>query len=171
MALKTARYPNVGRNLTYPTLGLIGEVGEVAEIWATQGLTDSTKGENLLEYGDVLWYYATACHELGLELSALPAYRSFYVDTFQGLQRLFPTAFTTWEDVKPMANEMVYKACLCANIVKKIQRDDAGNLTEEKRRLLLNYLSNSFVSWANLLCQFDVDLNQVALDNIKKLNG
>jgi NTP pyrophosphatase (non-canonical NTP hydrolase) len=28
---KTAKYPNVGNNFIYPTLGLCGEAGEVAE--------------------------------------------------------------------------------------------------------------------------------------------
>ena len=30
-ARETARYPDVGRNTTYPTLGLCGEAGEVAD--------------------------------------------------------------------------------------------------------------------------------------------
>lgn len=30
-AAKTARYPDVGNNLVYPTLGLTGEAGEVAD--------------------------------------------------------------------------------------------------------------------------------------------
>ena len=30
-AVETAKYPNVGRNFVYPTLGLVGEAGEVAE--------------------------------------------------------------------------------------------------------------------------------------------
>jgi NTP pyrophosphatase (non-canonical NTP hydrolase) len=170
LALKTARYPNVGKNLTYPILGLIGEVGEVAELWATQGLTDSFKGDNLLEYGDVLWYYATCCHELGHKLADLPSFRSFYIDSFQGLQKLFPNV-ATWDNVKSTANKMMYTANLTANIVKKIQRDDAGNLTTEKKIRLMEYLADSFLAWSDLLVQFEVDLAKVAEDNIKKLNG
>jgi hypothetical protein len=170
LALKTARYPNVGKNLTYPILGLIGEVGEVGELWEFPGLTDSTRGEHLLEYGDILWYYATTCYELGYTLSDLLTFRDFYIDSFNALEKFFPR-IATWEEVRAVGNKMMYKANLTANIVKKIQRDDAGNLTTEKKIRLMEYLADSFLAWSDLLVQFEVDLAKVALDNIKKLNG
>lgn len=171
LALKTARYPNVGKNLTYPILGLIGEVGEVGELVSLRDLPYSTQGNNLLEYGDILWYYATCCYELGINLSDLLSEKRIFVTSFQGLQSCFVTENTTWSEVIDMSNKMSYNACLTANIVKKIQRDDAGNLTTEKRTRLVGYLAESFFNWANLLSQFEVDLSKVAEDNIKKLNG
>jgi NTP pyrophosphatase (non-canonical NTP hydrolase) len=73
-ALKTAVYPNIGQNLTYPVLGLCGETGEVAEkikkvIRDNDGiLTDSTRDTIALELSDVAWYLAVLAHELGYSL-------------------------------------------------------------------------------------------------------
>ncbi len=72
---KTALYPNLGSNYVYPTLGLAGEAGEVAEkikkaIRDDQGkITDQKKSEIEKELGDVLWYAAQIATELGLTLN------------------------------------------------------------------------------------------------------
>lgn len=74
---KTAVYPNVGDNLVYPALGLCGESGEVAEkvkklIRDKGGVLD---GETRLalkkELGDVLWYHARLCSELGFTMESV----------------------------------------------------------------------------------------------------
>ena len=68
-------YPGRGNNLTYPTLGLSGESGEVAEkvkklIRDKGGVLDDTVRADLgKELGDVLWYVAQLCSELGLSMS------------------------------------------------------------------------------------------------------
>jgi len=70
----TARYPDLGNNLIYPTLGLAGEAGEVAEkvkklIRDRNGLVDDAfKHDLALELGDVLWYLAQLATELGTTL-------------------------------------------------------------------------------------------------------
>ena len=70
----TARYPDLGNNLIYPTLGLAGEAGEVAEkvkklIRDRNGLVDDAfKHDLALELGDVLWYLAQLATELGMTL-------------------------------------------------------------------------------------------------------
>ncbi len=74
-ARETAQYPDLGRNLCYPTLGLNGEAGEVAEkvkkiIRDNAGQVDSDRREGLKkELGDVLWYVAAMCWELGLSMN------------------------------------------------------------------------------------------------------
>lgn len=72
---ETARYPDVGANPIYPTLGLCGESGEVADkvkkvLRDRQGNFDAAVIEDLrLELGDVLWYVAQIASELGLDLA------------------------------------------------------------------------------------------------------
>lgn len=71
---KTAIYPNQGKNFIYPTLGLAGEAGEVAEkvkkIIRDKGgaAGDEDKMAVGYELGDVLWYIAQLATELGLDL-------------------------------------------------------------------------------------------------------
>ncbi|HEU0050487.1 MAG TPA: nucleoside triphosphate pyrophosphohydrolase family protein [Patescibacteria group bacterium] len=74
LSRKTAIYPNLGNNFVYPTLGLTGEAGEVADklkktIRDDDGLiTDQKKTEITKELGDVLWYVAQLATELGLSM-------------------------------------------------------------------------------------------------------
>ena len=71
---KTALYPNIGNNFVYPTLGLAGEAGEVAEkikkvIRDKNGtIDDETKDLIKKELGDVLWYISQLATEIGLSL-------------------------------------------------------------------------------------------------------
>ena len=73
-AYKTAIYPNKGENFTYPTLGLVGESGEIAEkikkVLRDNGgeLTPSIIEDIKFEIGDVLWYCAALAKELGITL-------------------------------------------------------------------------------------------------------
>ncbi|HPW39210.1 MAG TPA: nucleoside triphosphate pyrophosphohydrolase family protein, partial [bacterium] len=61
-AAQTAVYPNLGNNFVYPTLGLVGEAGEVAEkikkvLRDDNGQLSAEKKQELMkELGDVLWY-------------------------------------------------------------------------------------------------------------------
>ena len=70
----TARYPDAGRNPIYPTLGLCGEAGEVADkvkkvLRDRGGVFDDEVREGLrAELGDVLWYVAQLATELGFDL-------------------------------------------------------------------------------------------------------
>jgi NTP pyrophosphatase (non-canonical NTP hydrolase) len=73
-ARETAQYPDIGRNVAYPTLGLAGETGEVAErvkkMYRDDGgvLTPQRRDALKAELGDVLWYVAALCSELGLSM-------------------------------------------------------------------------------------------------------
>ena len=76
-ARETALYPQVGANPIYPTLGLCGEAGEVADkvkkvLRDRQGSFDAAVIDDLrLELGDVLWYVAQLASELGLDLGEI----------------------------------------------------------------------------------------------------
>ena len=73
----TAIYPNRGRNLSYPTLGLAGESGEVAEkvkkiIRDRDGILDDESRILIAkELGDVLWYLSQLAHEIGIPFSKI----------------------------------------------------------------------------------------------------
>lgn len=72
---KTAIYPDRGKNFIYPTLGLLGEVGEIANkikkiIRDDDGkLSKGRRAEISSEIGDVMWYVAQLATELNLKLS------------------------------------------------------------------------------------------------------
>ena len=74
---KTALYPNVGSNAIYPTLGLVGEAGEVADkvkkiIRDKNGVFDQDSKDAIkFELGDVLWYISQLSSELGYELEEI----------------------------------------------------------------------------------------------------
>ena len=78
-ARRTARYPDVGANPIYPTLGLCGEAGEVADkvkkvLRDRDGVFDTEVLQSLaLELGDVLWYVAQLATELELDLETIAA--------------------------------------------------------------------------------------------------
>lgn len=71
---KTAHYPVVGAPFVYPTLGLVGEAGEVAEkikkIFRDNGgvVDESRRAEITKEMGDVLWYLAQLAVTLNISL-------------------------------------------------------------------------------------------------------
>ena len=78
-ARSTARYPDVGHNPIYPTLGLCGEAGEVADkvkkvMRDRNGVFDAeTRDAIKMELGDVLWYVAQLSKELGYALEDVAA--------------------------------------------------------------------------------------------------
>jgi NTP pyrophosphatase (non-canonical NTP hydrolase) len=76
-AKQTALYPRRLQNLEYPTLGLAGEAGEVANIVKKiqrdfgGEITDETRAKLKDELGDVLWYISACADELGLTLAEI----------------------------------------------------------------------------------------------------
>lgn len=76
---RTALYPNVNNNYIYPTLGLSGEAGEVAEkikkiIRDKDGSVGKEDREELeKELGDVLWYISQIATELKINLEDIAA--------------------------------------------------------------------------------------------------
>ena len=74
-ASATALYPRRMSNLEYPTLGLAGEAGEVAnivkKIQRDHGgvINEEIRAKLKDELGDVLWYISACADELGLTLA------------------------------------------------------------------------------------------------------
>ena len=76
-ASQTALYPRRLNNLEYPTLGLTGEAGEVAnivkKIQRDHGgvINDEIREKLTDELGDVLWYISACADELGITLDQI----------------------------------------------------------------------------------------------------
>ena len=66
-ARSTAIYPKECK-VTYPTLGLCGEAGEVAEKGKKNIRYDKSLDGVGLELGDVLWYISALADDLGVTL-------------------------------------------------------------------------------------------------------
>lgn len=66
-------YPE-SEKITYPILGLVSEAGEVADKYKkiirdkNGQMTDEDRTEMLKEIGDVLWYLAAICTDIGMPL-------------------------------------------------------------------------------------------------------
>jgi NTP pyrophosphatase (non-canonical NTP hydrolase) len=79
-ASRTALYPKRLKNLEYPTLGLAGEAGEVANIVKKiqrdfgGELTEEIRAKLKDELGDVLWYISACADELNLTLTEIAEY-------------------------------------------------------------------------------------------------
>ncbi|RME86668.1 MAG: nucleotide pyrophosphohydrolase [Anaerolineae bacterium] len=77
---QTAEYPAIGHPVIYPTLGLTNEAGEFAgkikKIFRDKGghISAETRQALKAELGDVLWYLAQICTELGLSLDEVAEY-------------------------------------------------------------------------------------------------
>jgi NTP pyrophosphatase (non-canonical NTP hydrolase) len=77
LSRRTATYPGAGDNIVYPTLGLAGEAGEVAEkvkklLRDDAGvLSDERRSALAGELGDVLWYVAQVATEADLDLEQI----------------------------------------------------------------------------------------------------
>lgn len=77
LSRRTATYPDAGDNIVYPTLGLAGEAGEVAEkvkkLLRDDGgvMSDERRAALAGELGDVLWYVAQVATEAELDLQEI----------------------------------------------------------------------------------------------------
>jgi len=73
-ALKTAIFPKEYA-IIYPTLGLAGEAGEVADkvkkIVRDRNTSDQMKRDIAAEIGDCLWYCAVLANDLGFDLAQI----------------------------------------------------------------------------------------------------
>lgn len=73
-AREKAVYPTLGGGVVFPTLGMVGEAGEVAEkvkkIFRDDAgeISEEKKREIQKELGDVLWYLAQIAAELEIDL-------------------------------------------------------------------------------------------------------
>lgn len=80
-AWTTAAHPDAGDTFTYPTLGLVGEAGELADkikkqmrdkgAFKPSDVSAEDREEILKELGDVLWYVSCLATEFDEDLQAV----------------------------------------------------------------------------------------------------
>jgi NTP pyrophosphatase (non-canonical NTP hydrolase) len=80
-AAETAIYPGKGeiQGLTYVSLGLTGEAGEIANkvkkiVRGDTELTPQVREDLAAELGDVMWYVSQVAEEIGYDLSDICSY-------------------------------------------------------------------------------------------------
>jgi len=150
----TAVYPNINSNMVYPTLGLMGEFGELAEklkkgIRDDEGrITESKRIDIIKEAGDVFWYIAAIASEAKIELEEQDfAHLEFKVDRCDIFHMLFHMHISVNEIVKLSLEKMEAG-------FKSLMKHNLHGLIEELRRFLL---------------RLDIRMSDVLEGNITKL--
>lgn len=157
-ALSTAIYPPQ-HALAYTTLGLCGEVGEIASKVVRWRLKDSAADceDALGELGDVCWYIATSAHVFGIALSELnPALRQ-------------PRNMCLTNSPDQVVLRMAAAAGEVANKAKKVIRD--GRPIEQIREHQVAKLGELLAFVSVLAAEAGLTLDQVMKTNTEKLRS
>lgn len=139
---KTAIYPDIGSNLTYPVLGFIGEVGEFYLQAQSQPFDDFNRRKEL---GDICWYISQLHTELGLEMG-----------------------WPKRSGVTP-PNQFYFLLASCSKLaetLKKLQRD---GYSEEKELVLVSTVKQTLVGLRFVLDYYGYDIEMILHENIDKL--
>lgn len=134
-ALRTAIYP-LDRSLEYTVLGLLSEIGELAEVYATAktairaslGWSTYHLSEATSETGDCYWYTAAIADAMGTTLGEIVALYEYDHGQFNS-RGLTVTSLTV-------------EAGAIASVLKKAIRDDGGTLAPDKAELIAQNLRN-----------------------------
>lgn len=179
-AIKTALYPNVGKNLNYVHCGLGGETGEFLD--KLKKVIRDNEGklpENLTpfhkELGDCLWYLTLSCFEYGTTLQNILNYFESYAGK----------TIKTFSDFEKYFNDKIIKALYLPHKEKNIY-EQAKKLFIYAGHILVrnNTIENSdsydalltketllqyIIILSNLCDMFNVNLEYIAKQNNEKL--
>lgn len=163
-ALKTALYPNVGSNILYPMLGLMGESGEIAGkiskiIRDDNGtMTRERRAAIRGELGDVLWFMATVCAEANLDMGTL------YVLARRAVNNTHIT------DLPRLAFKISQQTARMSMLVEQFvygpRQGEINNLEP-----LGTDITILFTNMIDLCLACSLDIEQVAQSNIEKLTS
>ena len=184
LARRTAIYPQIGASdtagLIYPVLGLSDEVAEFVE----KGLAverfegSSTIKELAKELGDVLWYVANTAHELRLSLfDVVTAYRTAELsqETVEFTHNDEFNVLGMYVDPALIGVGSYFKLVALAGKVsgttKKLYRDKNGVLDVTTLNKYSILLGSILVRCAEVCLYLKIDLNEVATNNIDKLQS
>lgn len=161
-AISTAIYP-IATCIYYPTLGLAGEYGELIE-----KMHNSDHGLILKEVGDLLWYISNLANDLEITLTEMLAIIGCTATRFEQLE-LFALENRGSLQVGNPRDFMGIKIGSICEMVKKLYRDDDGILTADRRTNILVSLAWILVGICVLVSTFDVRLEPIAAQNLRKL--
>lgn len=141
-AYSTAIYPPQYK-VVYPVLKLMGELGEL-----DQADGDQNDGYEAIikEAGDVFWYLAALCTDLGYQL-----------------QYIIPTSIT---DTDCFNSALIAGTEICETVGKKI-RD--GEISEERQNYIAFLLRTIAAGVLVYVEYFDISLDEILEKNLKKL--
>lgn len=169
-ALTTAMYPDRGNNLTYPSLGLAGESGEICEkVGSYIGRTAFPDERKALakELGDVLWYAALVADELGVSLNKVALTRCQQAGHIDAYQEATPPKGRG--GLASTALSLASSAGAVCDRVKKMFRDDGSKLTEPRRTAILADLGSVLRYVSALATELGESLEKIAEMNVEKL--
>ena len=111
---------------TYPVLGLLGELGEYAEILQHE---DPFELELMKEVGDIFWYVADLSRRYNIDLDI----------------------FVLNDTQLPIINivdfhDILIQASLMGNVAKKVVRDNSGNITDSYKFKMRPHLLYVFMN-------------------------
>lgn len=156
-AAETAIYPNAGKDLTYPCLGLKGEIGEVCEhlkktIRDDEGVFSEVRLRSLnKELGDVAWYMAAL-------VRTLPGDESISVKLARPAgQGVTPSEHPELLPAIAQTDKLAYYATQCS---PNVLADD---------RSIGSLVCVCYVHWRNVCLSLGFDPSTVLADNLVKL--
>jgi NTP pyrophosphatase (non-canonical NTP hydrolase) len=167
IAVSTAAYEGQGRNPTYPALGLAGEAAEFGE----KVLDGATLEQLAKEAGDVLWYVANMAREMRADLRDVAEAVAPGCEEFDCLRQAVPRQPVDHgtEGRLRAALRLAGRAGNVCERVKKLYRDDGGELTEERRGLIMAGLSQTLAALASAALVCGLGMSHVAELNAEKL--
>ena len=161
-ATTTAIYPNSGKNIIYPILGLIGESGEIADKLRYMNSVEDKKvnTEVAKEIGDVYWYINAICFETGLDFADI-LNRPYLGDN--------NAKYSDLKIVIDCSTELMVISSQFAEKTKKLVRDRNG-VVDDKYIEFVDLLLTSVAQCLFDICyRLRVDVKEVLKINIDKL--
>lgn len=149
-AMSTAIFP-VDRSLDYTVLGLLSEVGELAEAWLDN---KKTLADVAAEAGDCYWYCAAIASTLQVALEDVVRF------SMGGRMYLATTN---------LIHALTASSGNLAGLVKKAIRDDDGHFSSERREKAIHLLGQTVLQLDELCEAQGTTRWAVMNDNLDKL--
>lgn len=170
--------PGAAPALSYLTLGLTGEAGEVSEHIAdltrdNNGALDADRRALLIkEVGDVSWYLTELTYHLYMNLSELADGDSIAafqasapgVEVYPGRDQVGSPAALSW-----LGHTLTASTGAVADQVKKVLRDDDGVLLLGRQEIIVPHLRRALWALSELSRHLQEPYGQVLAGNVEKL--